>query len=59
MNKYICFYKTKKVMVEANSSYEAQQKAAIELKPKKSYEVTVFLHERDDGSEVKHDASEI
>lgn len=59
MNKYICFYKTKKIMVEAATSYEAQQKAAAELKVKKSYEVTVFLHERSDGSEVTHDSSEI
>ena len=36
MNGYICFYKNKKVEVMADSSYEAQQKAAKHLKVKKA-----------------------
>lgn len=43
MRLYIAFYKGKKISLEANSSYEAQQKAAKILKAKKSYEVTVML----------------
>lgn len=43
MRKYIAFYKSKKIEVEASSSYEAQCKAAAKFKAKKSYEVTVAL----------------
>lgn len=43
MRPYIAFYKGKQLQVEANSSYEAQQKAAKLFKAKKSYEVTVML----------------
>lgn len=40
-------------MVEAESSYEAQQKASKEFKAKKSYEVTVML------ADVKHSTQHI
>lgn len=43
MRKYVAFYKGKQVEVEAESSYEAQQKAAKELKAKKAYEVAIVL----------------
>ena len=43
MRPYIAFYKGKQVQVEASSSYEAQQKASVIFKAKKSYEVTVML----------------
>jgi hypothetical protein len=61
MNIYLCFWKNKKIAVQAESSYQAQQKAAAELKvkPNKSYEVSVFLHEKADGSKVIHDAAEL
>lgn len=40
---YIAFYKGKQIEVKATSSYEAQQKAAVEFKAKKAYEVIVML----------------
>lgn len=48
MNGYIAFYKGKTIEVYANTSYEAQQKAAAELKAKKTYEVAVVLATRGD-----------
>ena len=51
---HIAFYKGKKMEVYASSSFVAQQKAAKAFKAKKSYEVTVVLCERPDGSEVVH-----
>jgi len=53
MNKYIAFYKGKQRVVEAESSYEAQGKAAIEFKAKKRHEVTVVLAEIN-GESVVH-----
>lgn len=53
MNGYVCFYKGKRVEVYADTSYEAQQKAAIQFKAKKTYEVTVVLAEKA-GVEVVH-----
>lgn len=43
MNGYLAFYKDKKIEVWADTSYDAQQKAAKEFKAKKAYEVTVVL----------------
>ena len=54
-NGYVAFYKNKRIEVYANSSYEAQQKAAKEFGAKKSYEVTVMLAEKD-GKQVVHRA---
>ena len=48
MNGYIAMYRGKKIEVYADSSYEAQQKAAKEFKAKKSYEVSVYLCEKQD-----------
>lgn len=53
MNGYIAFYKCKKVEVYANTSLEAQKKAADFFKAKKSWEVNVVLAEKD-GKEVEH-----
>lgn len=55
MRPYIAFYKNQKIVVEANTSYEAQTIAAqlLKVKPNKRYEVTVML------ADVVHDASEI
>jgi hypothetical protein len=55
MNGYIAFWRGKRVEVYANTSYEAQQKAAAMLKAKKAYEVTVMLAERA-GEPVVHTA---
>lgn len=52
---YIALYKGKQIEVYANTSYEAQQKAAIIFKAKKRYEVSVYLCEKD-GREVIHTA---
>jgi hypothetical protein len=56
MNGYVCFWKNKRVEVEANSTYEAQQKASKILGAKKSYEVTVALAELN-GAQYVHTAS--
>ena len=48
MNGYIAFYRNKKCEVYADTSYEAQQKAAALLKVRKTYEVTVVLAEKND-----------
>ena len=47
MNKYICIYKGKRVEILANTSYEAQQKASKGFKAKKSYQIDVYLAEKD------------
>jgi hypothetical protein len=57
MNGYIAFYRGKQAEVYASSSYEAQQKAAQIFKAKKSYEVAVFLAEKQ-GQQVVHVPSE-
>ena len=53
MNGYKAFYKNKTLEVYANSSYEAQKKAAVEFKARKEYDVTVVLCEKD-NKEVEH-----
>ncbi|MHB1641388.1 MAG: hypothetical protein ACYCS8_01850 [Acidithiobacillus sp.] len=53
MNGYKAFYKNRQCEVMADSSYEAQKKAAVILKAKKSYEVTVVLCEKS-GEQVVH-----
>ena len=46
-NGYIAFYKGKQMEVYADSSYEAQKKAAERFKAKKTYDVTVKLATKD------------
>lgn len=53
MNGYIAFYRGRKIEVYAETSFEAQTKAAAEFKAKKSYEVTVMLCEKA-GEQVVH-----
>lgn len=43
MNRYIALYKNKKIEVFADTSYAAQQKAAQQLRARKSYDVSVYL----------------
>lgn len=57
MNGYIAFYRGKQIEVHANTSYEAQQRAAAIFKARKPYEVTVVLAERD-GKQVTHTAGD-
>jgi len=45
MNGYVCFYKSNRKEVYAETSYEAQIKAAAEFRAKKAYQVNVFLAE--------------
>ncbi len=52
-NGYVAFYKGKRMEVYANSSYQAQKKAAEAFKAKKSYDVTVVLAEKG-GAQVTH-----
>lgn len=53
MNGYKAFYKGKSIEVYANTSYEAQTKAAEQFKARKAYEVTVILCEKN-GEQVTH-----
>jgi len=48
------FTRAKSIDIYAKSSYDAQEKAAVTFKAKKSYQVTVCLCEKDD-KEVTHD----
>ena len=43
MRTYKAFYKEKTATIHAESSYEAQQRAAKEFRAKKRYDVTVVL----------------
>jgi|TARA_R110000751_G_scaffold5461_1_gene24792 hypothetical protein len=53
MNEYVAFYKGKDCVVFADTSYEAQQFAAAVLKPRRPYDITVVLVEKD-GVPVIH-----
>lgn len=46
MNGYVCFYKGKRKEVHAASTLEAQEKAAVLFKAKKSWEITTMLAEK-------------
>lgn len=47
MNGYIALYRGRKIEVHAETSYEAQKKAAEKFKAKHSYQVNVYLAEKD------------
>lgn len=51
---YKAFYNGKTCEVWATSSYQAQLEAAKILKARKSYDVTVIICERADGTQVVH-----
>lgn len=59
MNGYKAFWREKRCEVYAQTAYEAQKLAAIEMKvlPKKRHEVTVVLCEKD-GETVPHNPAE-
>jgi spermidine/putrescine-binding protein len=46
MRTYVCFYKDKRVTVEAETSANAKLKAAAMLKARKTYDVTVVLADK-------------
>lgn len=50
---YVAFYRGKRTEVYANTSYEAQQKAAAVFRARRAYEVDVVLAEKD-GKPVTH-----
>jgi hypothetical protein len=56
MFTYIAFYRGKQMVVKAMRSFDAQEIAAKAFKARKSYEVTVMLAARPDGTEVVHTA---
>ena len=58
MNGYIAFYRGRKVEIHADTSLQAQAKAAVLFRAKKSHEVTVYLAEKDNES-VIHDPAEL
>jgi hypothetical protein len=58
MNGYIAFYRGKRIEVYAESSLQARDKAAVQFKAKKAYEVTVVLAEKA-GKPVQHDPSSL
>lgn len=58
MNGYKAFYKDKTCEVHAETSYEAQKKAAAQFKARKAYDVTVVLCEKD-GEQVTHSTGSI
>ncbi len=43
MFQYVCFYRGKKIVVDALRSYDAQLAAAKIFKARKAYDVTVVL----------------
>ena len=53
MVNYIAFYKGKKIVVQASTSYTAQCIAAKQLKAKKYYDVTVMR------ADVEHSTASI
>lgn len=57
MNGYVAFYNQRRIEVYADTSYEAQQKAAEQLKvpPRRRHQVTVCLAEKN-GEQVVHRA---
>lgn len=53
MNGYVCFYHGKQCEVYADTSREAQKKAAVIFKAKKDYEIVVMIAEKN-GEPVVH-----
>lgn len=58
MNGYKAFYKGRTCNVYANTSFEAQQKAALMLRAKKRYDVSVVICEKD-GQQITHSTASI
>ncbi len=56
LNGYLAFYRGKQMEVWAKTPYEAEQKAAVIWKVKKTWEISVGLCVLADGTEVIHTA---
>lgn len=54
MNGYVCFYRGRKMEIQAATAYDAQQKAARAFSAKRGYQVAVVLAEKA-GEQVAHD----
>lgn len=52
MNKYVAMYKGKTIEVVSDTSYHAQQKAALAFKAKKEWEVSVYLNGKVDTASL-------
>lgn len=59
MNKYVAFYRTRKMEVEGETALEARDEAARRFKAKKAYEVTVKLAYREDRVAVPLDPASL
>lgn len=58
MNTYHAFYRGKQIELRVETSYKAQLAAAVIFKARKSYDVTVMIVGRADGSPVVHVADQ-
>lgn len=58
MNGYVCFYRGKQIEVHAETTFDAQFKAAQIFKAKKQGEVRPFLAEKD-GVPVVHSTASL
>lgn len=58
MNGYLAYYRNKVIELRADTALQAQVKAAIELKARKAWDVSIVLCERKDGSAVTHSTTE-
>lgn len=58
MNGYVCFYKQKRVEVEAETMLAARDKAVKLFKAKRPYDVVCVLAEKD-NKPVIHDGAEL
>lgn len=56
MFTYECFYKNKRITVQAFRSFDAQKIAAEKFKARKAYEITVVLAAKPGGVPVVHTA---
>jgi len=58
MNTYLAYYNRKTVTIHAETSHEAQKKAAFYFKAKKAYKIAVMLV-MDLNGEVVHDTASL
>jgi hypothetical protein len=58
MNGYKAFYKGRELEVFADTQLQARDKAAVQFKARKAYDVTVILCEKD-GAQVTHSTASI
>lgn len=59
LNTYHCFYRGKKVELQAATSFDAQQAGAKHFKAKKAYDVTPVLVGDAEGTPVTHDGASL